>query len=120
LAAIPFVPAVAGVGGSTVRYSYEPRLTPEVTGEFVATQRGPVKLFTWSDPQSTFPADALRLHASQLGTLVVRAAVVDSPKAYQLFDLAHSQPVPLVVRSSTRRQLRLGPAHALAPGRYSF
>ena len=27
LVAIPFVPAVAGVGGSTVRYSYEPRLT---------------------------------------------------------------------------------------------
>ena len=35
LVAIPFVPAVAGVGGSTVRYSYEPRLTKDVTGQFV-------------------------------------------------------------------------------------
>ena len=60
LVAIPFVPALAGVGGSTVRYSYEPRLTPEVTGQFVSTKRGPVKLFAWSDPQSTTPADALR------------------------------------------------------------
>src|SRR4051812_4725419 len=45
LVAIPFVPAVAGVGGSTVRYSYEPRLTQEITGQFVTMKRGPVKLF---------------------------------------------------------------------------
>jgi len=44
LVAIPFVPAVAGVGGSTVRYSYEPRLTKDVTGQFIVTKRGPVKL----------------------------------------------------------------------------
>ena len=35
LVAMPFVPAVAGVGGSTVRYSYEPRFTKEVTGQFL-------------------------------------------------------------------------------------
>ena len=120
LIAIPFVPAVAGVGGSTVRYSYEPRLTREVTGQFVSTKRGPVKLFTWSDPQISFPADALRLHASQLGSFRVRAAAVDSPGAYQLFDLDHQSPVNLVVRSSTPQQLVLAPARALQPGRYSF
>src|SRR5438034_315131 len=120
LVAIPFVPAVAGVGGSTVRYSYEPRLTKDVTGQFITTKRGPVKLFTWSDPQGTFPADALRLHASQLGTLLVRAAAVDSPRAYQLYDLAHRQPVPLVVRRATPQQLALSPARPLQPGRYSF
>src|SRR5512132_2892791 len=54
LVAIPFVPALAGVGGSTVRYSYEPRLTPEVTGQFVSTKLGPVKLFAWSAPQGSF------------------------------------------------------------------
>src|SRR5919201_706565 len=63
LIAIPFVPAVAGVGGSTVRYSYEPRLTREVTGQFVRLSGGPVKLFSWSDPQPSFPHDALQLHA---------------------------------------------------------
>src|SRR5204863_8179073 len=85
LIAIPFVPAVAGVGGSTVRYSYEPRLTREVTGQFVRMSGGPVKLFSWSDPQPSFPSDALRLHG--VSALLVRAAAVDSAKAYQLYDL---------------------------------
>jgi hypothetical protein len=120
LIAIPFVPALAGVGGSTVRYSYEPRLTREVTGQFVATKRGPVKLFAWQEPQAPFPHDALRLHASQLGELLVRAAAVDSPKAYQLFDLERGEPVPLVVRGVSSRQLVLSPRRSLRPGRYSF
>jgi hypothetical protein len=118
LIAIPFVPAVAGVGGSTVRYSYEPRLTREVTGQFVRTARGPVKLFAWSDPQPSFPHDALRLHA--VGSLLVRAAAVDSPKAYQLFDLGRGRPVPLLVRRVSPRQLVFAPVRPLRPGRYSF
>src|ERR671936_535217 len=93
LIAIPFVPAVAGVGGSTVRYSYEPRLTREVTGQFVRLSGGPVKLFSWSDPQPSFPRDALRLHASRLGSLVVRAAAVDSVGALQLLYLGRARPV---------------------------
>ena len=120
LIAIPFVPAVAGVGGSTVRYSYEPRLTREVTGQFVRLGGGPVKLFSWSDPQPSFPRDALRLHASQLGSLVVRAAAVDSVGAYQLFDLGRDRPVRLIERSVSPTQLILAPARPLEPGRYSF
>ena len=34
-----------------------------MTGQFVSTKRGPVKLFAWSEPQATTPADALKLHA---------------------------------------------------------
>jgi hypothetical protein len=120
LIAIPFVPAVAGVGGSTVRYSYEPRLTPEVTGQFVTTKRGPVKLFAWSAPQGSFPHDALRLHTADLSGLLVRAAAVDSAKAYQLFDLDRGGNVPLVVRKTSSRQLVLSPSRPLRPGRYSF
>jgi hypothetical protein len=120
LVAIPFVPAVAGVGGSTVRYSYEPRLTRDVTGQFVRTARGPVKLFAWSDPQPSFPHDALRVHTSEVGALLVRAAAVDSPKAYQLFDLGRNRPVPLVVRRTSPTQLVLASARPLQPGRYSF
>jgi hypothetical protein len=120
LVAIPFVPAVAGVGGSTVRYSYEPRLTRDVTGQFVRTAGGPVKLFAWSDPQPSFPHDALRLHASQVGSLLVRAAAVDAPKAYQLFDLGRNRPVPLVVRRASPTQLVLASASPLRAGRYSF
>ena len=116
LVAIPFVPALAGVGGSSVRYSYEPRLTPEVTGQFVTTKRGPVKLFAWQEPQASFPHDALRLHASDLDGLLVRAAAVDSPKAYQLFDLDHGTPVPLVVRGASARELVLSPGRSLRPG----
>src|SRR5439155_970906 len=59
LVSLPFVAAVAGVGGSSVRYSLEPRLPREVTGQFLRTPQGPVKLFAWSDPQGTYPHDAL-------------------------------------------------------------
>jgi hypothetical protein len=120
LIAIPFVPAVAGVGGSTVRYSYEPRLTKDVTGQFIRMSGGPVKLFSWSDPQPTFPADALRVRPSQLGSLMVRAAAVDSVGAYQLFDLDRDRPVRLIARSTAPTQLVLAPARPLEPGRYSF
>ncbi len=124
LVVIPFVPAVAGVGGSTVRYSYQPRLTKEITGEFVTLKRGPVKLFTWSDPQSTFPHDALRLHASQLGSFLVRAAAVDSPKAYQLYDLARGRPVAArraeVVGAAARARARpAAPGGALLVRRHA-
>jgi cbb3-type cytochrome oxidase subunit 1 len=120
LVAIPFVPAFAGVGGSTVRYSYEPRLTRDVTGQFVDTKRGPVKLFSWSDPQASFPADALQVHPSEVGSLLVRAAAVDSVGAYQLFDLRRNRPVRLVQRTASPTQLVLAPARPLQPGRYSF
>ena len=120
LVAIPFVPALAGVGGSTVRYSYEPRLTREVTGQFVSTRHGPVKLFAWNGPQQDYPADALRLHASDLRSLLVRAAAVDAPQAYQLFDLDRGGAVPLGVARSSPRQLVLTPEAALRPGRYAF
>ena len=66
------------------------------------TPRGTIKLFAWSDPQSTFPADALRVHASDLRALRVRAAAVDRAPAYQLFDL-DGKAVPLVVRQSSRK-----------------
>ena len=111
LVALPFVPAVAGVGGSTVRYSYEPRLTREVTGQFVATQRG--------------PGEALRLAASRrrrsrttrfactpshARRLLVRAAAVDSPRAYQLFDLDRGGAGAARGPRSSPRQLVLAPS----------
>jgi cbb3-type cytochrome oxidase subunit 1 len=39
LVTLPFVPAVAGIGGSTVRYAYQSGFTREVTGQFHATPR---------------------------------------------------------------------------------
>jgi hypothetical protein len=120
LVAIPFVPALAGVGGSTVQYSYEPRLTPDVTGQFVSTGRGPVKLFAWDGPQQTYPHDALRIRAAQVRSLLVRAAAVDAPKAYQLFDLDRGGSVPLDVRHAAPQQLALSPRKPLRPGRYAF
>jgi hypothetical protein len=120
LVSLPFVPAVAGIGSSTVRYSYEPRLTKEVTGQFLVTPRGPVKLFAWSDPQNTFPADALRVHGAQVKTLLVRAAALDATSAYRIFDLDRGGSVPLRVRSRGGITLALAPARPLAPGRYAF
>lgn len=119
LVTLPFVPAVAGVGGSTVHYAYQSRFTREVTGQFVNTPRGTVKLFAWRDPQEEFPADALRLHASDLAALRVRSAAVDDPGAYQLFDV-DGRPVPLRVHKATPRELVLAPVDAVPPGRYVF
>jgi hypothetical protein len=119
LVAIPFVPAVAGIGGSSVRYAYQTGFTREVTGQFVKTPKGTIKLFAWQDPQESFPADALRLHAADLQSLQVRSAAVDAASAYQLFDL-DGTPVPLVVRRSSPRQLILAPARSLPTGRYVF
>src|SRR5207253_419233 len=79
LVSLPFVPAVAGVGGSTIRYAYQPRLTPDIVGQFLTTKHGLVKLFTWQDPQSRYPSDALRIHSADVGALVARAAAVDRP-----------------------------------------
>jgi hypothetical protein len=120
LVSLPFVPALAGIGSSSVRYTYQPRLTSEVTGQFLSTPRGLVKLFSWGDPQSPYPADALRLHARDLSALVVRAAAVDDPNAYRFFDLGRGGSVPLRVVSAGPTALRLSPARVPAPGRYAF
>ena len=119
LVTLPFVPAVAGIGGSTVRYAYQSGFTREVTGQFLATPRGTIKLFAWSDPQETFPADALRLRAQDLLALRVRAAAVDTPGAYRLFDLDGNS-MPLSVRRSSPRELILAPTQRLKPGEYVF
>jgi hypothetical protein len=120
LVSLPFVPAVLGLGRGAVRYSYEPRLSRELTGQFATTPRGPVKLFSWPDPQDGFPSDALRLHASDLHGLLVRSAAVDRVGAYQLFDVTHGRRVALTVHRRSPTQLALAPAGPLAPGRYVF
>ena len=119
LVTLPFVPAVAGIGGSSVRYAYQTGFSRDVTGQFVGTPSGTIKLFAWRDPQETFPADALRLHAHDLLALRVRAAAVDLPSAYQLFDL-DGNAMALTVRRSSPRELILVPTRPLQPGRYVF
>ncbi len=108
------------MGGSSIRYAYETRFTPDIVGQFLATRSGAVKLFTWQEPQSPYPSDALRIHAADLRALVARAAAVDDPAAYGLYDLDHSSRVPLRVRSATGRQLELAPARPLRPGKYMY
>ncbi|HEX5467820.1 MAG TPA: hypothetical protein VFW80_02095 [Gaiellaceae bacterium] len=120
LVSLPFVPALAGIGSSSVRYTYQPRLTSEVTGQFLSTPGGLVKLFSWQDPQSPYPPDALRLHAGDLTAFVVRAAAVDDPGAYRLFDLGRGGSVPLRVVSAGPTTLRLTPSRPPQPGRYAF
>ncbi len=120
LVTLPFVPAVAGIGSSSVRYSYQPTLTREITGQFLKTHKGTVKLFSWNEPQDPYPPDALRLRSRQVRSLLVRAAAVDRPAAYQLFDLSRGGRVPLAVSKRSPRQLALRPERRLAPGRYVF
>jgi hypothetical protein len=120
LVSLPFVPAVAGLGTSAVRYSYEPRLTREVTGQFLGTPHGVVKLFAWSDPQGRAASDPLRVHAGEVRSLLVRAAAVDNPSAYQLYDLDRGSRVPLAVGERGPTTLRLVPRVKLRAGRYAF
>jgi hypothetical protein len=120
LVSLPFVPAVAGVGGSSIRYAYQTRFTPDIVGQFLTTRRGAVKLFTWQEPQSPYPSDALRIRATDVRALVARAAAVDDPAAYGLYDLDRNSRVPLRVSSGTGRQLELVPGRRLNPGRYMF
>src|SRR4029450_4813447 len=107
LITLPFVPAVAGVGSSSVRYSYQPKLTREATGQFLRTPSGTIKLFSWGDPQDAYPRDAPRPPPAQVGSLLVRAAAVDQPAAYQLFDIPHGTRVPLAVTARSPRTLSL-------------
>src|SRR5204863_7410780 len=120
LVALPFVAAVAGIGRSSVRYAYEPRMTREITGQFLRTPRGTVKLFAWGDPQRRYPADALRVHAADVRELRVRAAAVDTPDAYQLFRLGSGATVPMRIARRTATAVALIPKRALTPGRYVF
>jgi hypothetical protein len=120
LVSLPFVPAVSGIGMGSVRYAYQTGFTKDVTGQFLATPGGTVKLYAWGDPQNPYPSDALRLHAADVSALVVRAAAVDRPQAYQLFDLSRSRRVPLETRSTSPRVLRVAPVGSLAAGRYLF
>jgi hypothetical protein len=120
LVTLPFVPAVAGVGSSTVRYSYQPKLTREITGQFLRTPGGTIKLFSWDEPQDRYPPDALRLRARSVRSLLVRAAAVDNPSSYQLFDLTRGGRVSLAVARRSPRMLVLSPSRALRPGRYVF
>ena len=120
LVSLPFLPAVTEIGGSKLQYAYQTGFTNEITGQFLATPRGAVKLFAWRDPQETFPTDSLRVHPADVRSLLVRASVVDRPGAYRLFDVTRGHRVPLAVRTSSPRALSLAPARRLAPGRYLF
>jgi cytochrome c oxidase cbb3-type subunit 1 len=120
LVSLPFVAAVGGIGSGGVRYSYLPHLTSEITGQFLSTQRGPVKLFSWSDPQEAFPPDALRIHARDVRALTARAAALDAAAAYRLYDLDRDVPVPLQARRAGPRELRLTPKRRLEPSRYVY
>jgi hypothetical protein len=118
LVSLPFVPAVTGLGSGPTKYAYQPKLTREITGQFMRTPRGTVKLYAWRDPQPTHPRDALRVHSADVSRLVFRAAAVDRPSAYRLYDSDRRQAVPLVVRERSARSLALAPARPPPPGRY--
>jgi len=120
LVSLPFVPAVSGIGMGSVRYTYQAGFTDEVTGQFLSTPRGTVQLFGWRDPQDPYPRDALRLHSRDVRSFLVRAAAVDRPDAYRLFDLSRGRRVPLGLRARSARALTLVPSRRLVAGRYLF
>jgi hypothetical protein len=118
LVALPLLPAVGGLGLHTLRYTYETRFTKEVTGQFLTTPGGTVRLYDWRDPQSPYPSDALRVHAADFGGLLIRSAAVDRPGAYQVFDVDRGGAVPLAVARRSHTSLSLAPRRPLRAGRY--
>ena len=118
LVALPLVPLVSGLGTKPLRYAYEAHLAKDMTGQFLSTPRGMVRLFDWRDPQSPYPADALRVHPTDFGGIVIHSAAVDRPGAYQLFDVDRGSAVPLAVRQRSHTSLTLAPDGRLPPGRY--
>lgn len=118
LVALPLVPAVSGLGVKTLRYSYETRFTKDITGPFLSMPRGQVRLFGWRDPQSPYPADALRVHARDVDGLLIRSAAVDRPGAYQLFDVDRGGRVPLAVLRRSPTALAVAPERPLRTSRY--
>jgi hypothetical protein len=118
LLALPLVAAVNGIGSKSLHYSYAKRFTKEITGEFLTTPRGHVKLFQWGDPQSRYPSDALRVHGGDVRGLLIRSAAVDRPGAYQLFDVDGGGRIALAVVRRSHTSLALEPEHRLRPGRY--
>jgi hypothetical protein len=118
LVALPLVGAVSGIGGKSLHYSYAKRFTKEITGEFLTTPRGHVKLFDWPDPQSRYPTDALRVHGGDVRGLLVRSAAVDRSGAYQLFDVDRGTRMPLAVVRRSHTSLALEPERRMPPGRY--
>jgi hypothetical protein len=118
LVSLPLVPAVTGLGSHSPRYAYAGHVTREITGQFVHTPHGTVKLFAWQDPQSPYPPDAIRVHASDVSSFVFRAAAIDATGAYRLYNVDDGRSVPLALRARTARTLTLAPAGPLGPGRY--
>ena len=118
LVAVPLVAVVSGLGTKPLRYSYEKRFTKEVTGQFLSTPRGAVKLFGWRDPQNPYPADALRVHGRDVRGVLIRSAAVDQPGAYQLFDVDRRTSIALAVLRRSHTSLQLAPERVLRPGRY--
>ena len=105
-------PALAGVGGSTVRYSYEPGSTPEATGQFRGDEAWPgeaLRLAGAAGPVPARRASPPRPRSSASCPCAPRPST--SPKAYQLFDLERGVPVPLVVRGGV-----FSPARSLPRG----
>jgi hypothetical protein len=118
LVSLPLVPAVTGLGSHSPRYAYAGRLTREITGQFLRTPRGTVKMFAWGDPQNPYPSDAIRVHARDVSSLVFRAAAVDATGAYRLYDVDTGRAVPLAVRARSARSLTLAPTAPLGSARY--
>ncbi len=118
LVSLPLASAVSGVGLEHLRYTYETRFTKEVRGQFLTTPAGAVRLFAWRDPQTPYPRDALRVHAGDARGLLIRAAAVDRPGAYELFDVDRGSAVALAVGRRSHTSLALAPERPLGPGRY--
>ena len=114
-------PRSPGVGSSPCATRYEPRLTQEITGQFLATPRGPGEAVRLAGPaERRIPHDALRVHARDVGALLVRAAAVDAPAATSSSTSTAAAACRSRSRALAPRSLTLAPARPLRPGRYLF
>ena len=85
-------PGRCGIGTSGVRYTYQTSLPRDVTGQFLRTPRGPVKLFAWAIRRRPIRTTRCACTRPMCAHLMVRAAAVDNPKAYDIYDLDGGAP----------------------------
>ena len=92
-------------------------LAGEVSGTFVATGNGYYKLYPYSAPLYSFPADALAVDSGR-PTVIVKFRQGNDPSLYAIRPYASATPVAVETVLKDATTLQLTPVQPLQPGRY--
>lgn len=123
LFSVPLIPLLAGIPTQQEEPVAMDALPERADGAYLsvadASESGFLKLFPWSFPPETFPAESPTLNPDFIQSVVVSQKGVADADRYLLFHLDDNSFIPLQSEGITfQRQLRLIPAAPLEPGNY--